>query len=197
MAGGPARAAPGRGEYVVNEVRGRARDAADRLWRAVESSTKGSRFEEQQKHVADLLAGVQNAELRQKISLAFEQQQKMLAEMAQTAGALLTTQQHNLTEARAAFEETLRARSLEVDEVETMDDLSDDTELDDEPPRLSPFAHVPDATRIAATKAAQAPKQEPSSVMHNEHVAQAAKKMAEKAKQRKVKSSGGRKQNSD
>jgi hypothetical protein len=171
----------------MTEGRGRARDAADRLWRVVESSTKGTRFEEQQRHVAELLAGVQNVELRHKISLAFEQQQKMLAELTQTTVALVTAQQRNLAEARAAFEETLRARSLEVDQVETLDDLSDDTEIDDEPPRRAPFAHVPDATRVAARRAAKAPVQDPSPVLHSPHVAETARRVADRAKQRRSK----------
>jgi hypothetical protein len=171
----------------MNQGRGRARDAADRLWRVVESSTKGTRFEEQQRHLAELLAGVQNTELRQKISLAFEQQQKMLAELTQTTVALVTAQQRNLAEARAAFEETLRARSLEVDDVETMDDLSDEAEIDDEPPRRAPFAHVPDATRVAARRAAKAPVEEPSPVLHSPHMGETARKVAHKAKQRKSK----------
>jgi hypothetical protein len=169
----------------MNEGRGRARDAADRLWRVVESSTRGTRFEEQQRHVADLLAGVQNAELRHKISVAFEQQQKMLAELTQTTMGLVSAQQHNLAEARAAFEETLRARSLEVDEMDTLDDLSDDGEIDDEPPRRAPFAHVPDATRVAARRAAKAPVQDPSPVLHTPHMAETARRVAHKAKQRK------------
>ena len=178
----------------MNEGRGRARDAADRLWRVVESSTKGTRFEEQQRHLSELLAGVQNAELRHKISLLFEQQQRMLAELTQTTVALVTAQQHNLAEARDAFEETLRARSLEVDDVETLDDLSDDAEVDDEPPRRSPFAHVPDATRVAARRAAKAPVEEPSPVLPGPHMAHAARKVAHKAKQRKSKDAGRGKQ---
>lgn len=174
----------------MNEGRGRARDAADRLWRVVESSTKGTRFEERQRHLSDLLAGVQNAELRQKINLAFEQQQKMLTELTQTTVALVTAQQRNLAEARAAFEDTLRARSLEVDDLETLDDLSDDAETDDEPPRRAPFAHVPDATRVAARRAAKAPVEEPSPVLPGAHVADAARKVASKAKQRKSMDAG-------
>jgi hypothetical protein len=171
-------------EASMNQGRGRARDAADRLWRVVESSTRGTRFEEQQRHLADLLAGVQNAELRHKISLVFEQQQKMLAELTQTTMALVSAQQHNLAEARAAFEETLRARSLEVDEMDTLDDLSDEAD-DDEPPRRAPFAHVPDATRVAARRAAKAPVEDPSPVLHTPHVAETARKVAGKARQRK------------
>lgn len=174
----------------MNEGRGRARDAADRLWRVVESSTKGRRFEEQQRHLSELLAGVQNAELRQKINLRFEQQQKMLAELTQTTVALVTAQQRNLAEARAAFEETLRARSLEVDDLETLDDLSDDAEIDDEPPRRAPFAHVPGATRVAARLAAKAPVEQPSPMLPGPHVAHAARKVADKAKQRKSKDQG-------
>jgi hypothetical protein len=174
----------------MHDERGRARDAADRLRRVVESSTKGTRLEEQQRHLSELLAGIQNAELRHKISLAFEQQQKMLVELTQTAMALVLAQQHNLAEAKAAVGETLRARSLEVDDLETMDDLSDDSEFDDEPPRRAPFAHVPDATRVAARLAANAPVQEPS--LPGPHVADAARKVAGKAKQRKSKNDSER-----
>ena len=164
--------------------RGRARDAADRLWRGIESSTKGTRFEEQQRHLSELLAGVPNPELRHKIGQLFEQQQKMLSTLTQTTVALVTAQQRNLAEARTAFEETLRALSLEVDDVETLDDLSDDAEVDDEPPRRAPFAHVPDDTRVAARLAARAPVQEPSSVLPGPS---AARKALGKATQRKSK----------
>jgi hypothetical protein len=179
----------------MNEGRGRARDAADRIWRVVESSTKGTRFEEQQRHLSELLAGVHNAELRHKISLVFEQQQKTLTELTQTTAALVTAQQRNLAEARAAFEDTLRARSLEVDDVETLDDLSDDAEIDDEPPRRAPFAHVPDATRVAARRAAKAPVEDPSPVLPSPHVSDAARKVASKAKQRKSNAGGGKPKN--
>jgi hypothetical protein len=170
----------------MGEERGRARHAADRLWRGLESSTKGTRFEEQQRHLSELLADVPNPELRHKISLIFEQQQKTLAALSQTTVALVTAQQHNLAEARAAFEETLRERSLEVDSVETLDDLSDDVE-DDEPPRRAPFAHVPDDTRLAARLAANAPVEEPLPVLPGPH---AARKAMGKAKQRKAKDTG-------
>ena len=175
----------------MDQTRGRARDAADRLRRLVESSTKGTRFAEQQRHLAGLLAGVPNIELRHKIALAFEQQQKMLAELTHTTVALVTAQQRSLAEARTAFEDTLRARSLEVDEMETLDDLSDGAEMDDEPPRRAPFAHVPDATRVAARRAARAPVEDPSSVLPGPHVASAARKVADKAKPRKPKDGEG------
>lgn len=169
----------------MGQERGRARDAADRLWRSIEASTKGTRFEEQQRHLAELLADVPNPELRHKIGTLFEQQQKMLTALTHTTVALVTAQQRNLAEARTAFEETLRARSLEVDDVETLDDLSDDAVIDDEPPRRAPFAHVPDDTRLAARLAAKAPVEEPLPVLAGPIAAR--KKAVGKAKERKSK----------
>jgi hypothetical protein len=128
----------------MNDVATRAREAAERLRKAVESSALAGLVEERQQHLTELLGQVQNAELRAKITAVFDQQQKTVAELAHTVQSTVAAQQQHLSEALAALEGTLREQRARAEEVDPVDDLTDDGG-DDETPRMSPFAHVPGA----------------------------------------------------
>jgi len=128
----------------MTDVTTRAREAADRLRRAVESSALAGLVEDRQQQVAELLGQVQNAELRTKIAALFDQQQKTMAELARAVQGTVAAQQQHLADALTTLEETLREQRARVEEADPADDMSDD-DLNDEPPRVAPFAYVPGA----------------------------------------------------
>lgn len=145
----------------MNDVGTRAREAADRLRKAMESSPIGTLIEEQQRNLGELLGQVQNAELRARLSELYDQQQKMVVELARTVQTTVAAQQQHLSDALGALEDTLREQRAKVEEADPADDLTDDNgdEGDDEPPRVAPFAYVPGAQSTPSAHASSAGRQ--------------------------------------
>lgn len=133
------------------DVSKRARDAAgaaaDRLRRAVEGSPLGGLFEEQQRNLNELLAQVQNAELRAKLTAMYDQQQQAFFELAHTVQNNMTAQQQHMADLLTTLEDTVKARRAQAEAADPLDDLSDEDDVanDEEPPRAAPFADVPAA----------------------------------------------------